>query len=285
MQPDGQSVEERTLPLIGGRRFWDYRGDPGPWEEKGAEPFNAAFETLNAEHQADRSGPVGMSVQVEPEAARRRTGAIWPETELVYAGTLPEGHQLRIRYFDEATIGPGMPESPTQAQWRTADHSLREGHRVVPLADTDAAGPDDVLALWARENAVPEQEARRRVHEVLMVGLDPDDRVAAVSTVYLQRNAQLGLDLWHYRTYVAQEHRMGNMSLQLLWATRDHLRERYETGKDTRAPGMLMEVENDFLKTYYNTGYWVISDFWFIGETQLGAHVRVHYFPGAQAPS
>jgi hypothetical protein len=47
---------------------------------------------------------------------------------------------------------------------------------------------------------------------------------------------------------------------------------------------MIMEVENPFLMSYYNRAFWVISDFDFIGETAQGAHVRVHYFPGAQTP-
>ncbi|HEX3561358.1 MAG TPA: hypothetical protein VHU24_00855, partial [Solirubrobacterales bacterium] len=240
---------------------------------------------LDAEYRADRSRPLGICVPVtDPEEMRRRPEAIWPDTELIYAGILPEGGHLRIRYFDDATIGSGLQNSPTVAQSEAQDYSLGEGYRIVPLAETDAATPDDVLELWTREDVIPEPEAQRRVHEVLMVALDPDDGVAAVSTVYLQRNAQLGLDLWYYRTYVANEHRMGHLAVRLLWATRDHLRERFESGADDRAPGMIMEVESELLKTYYNRAFWVISDFFFIGETERAAHVRVHYFPGVKAP-
>jgi hypothetical protein len=280
------SVYEDALPLIGGRRFWIYRAYlPSTGGEDPAAMLNAAFEALDAEYRADRSRPVGICVLVtDPEEMRRQPEAIWPDTELIYAGTLPDGTQARIRYFDDATIGPGLPNSPTVAQSEAQDYSLGEGYRIVPLAETDAATPDDVLELWAREGAVPEEQAKRRVHEVLMVALDPNDRVAAVSSVYLQRNPQLGLDLFYYRTYVANEHRMGHLSVRLLWATRDHLRERFESGEDTRAPGMIMEVENELLKTYYNRAFWVISDFFFIGETERGAHVRVHYFPGVHAP-
>jgi hypothetical protein len=35
---------------------------------------------------------------------------------------------------------------------------------------------------------------------------------------------------------------------------------------------------------YFNRAFWVLSDFWFIGEAAKRAHVRVHYFPGATAP-
>jgi hypothetical protein len=280
------SVYEEALPLIGGRRFWSYRAYlPSQAADTAAAMFNAAFEALDGEYKADRSGPVGLCLIVtDPEEMRRRPEAIWPDTELIHAGTLPDGTQARIRYFDDATIGPGLPNSPTVAQSEAQDYSLGEGYRIVPLAETGAATPDDVLELWAREGAVPEEQAKRRVHEVLMVALDPNDRVAAVSSVYLQRNPQLGLDLFYYRTYVANEHRMGHLSVRLLWATRDHLRERFESGEDSRAPGMIMEVENELLRTYYNRAFWVISDFFFIGETERGAHVRVHYFPGVHAP-
>jgi len=280
------SVHEEPLHLVGGRPFFVYRAYlPDGGADSAVAMFNAAFEVLDAEYRADPSRPIGICVLVtDPEEMRRRPEAIWPDTELIYAGILPEGGQLRIRYFDDATVGPGLPNSPTVAQSEAQDYSLGEGYRILPLAETEAATPDDVLELWAREDAIPEPEAQRRVHEVLMVALDPSDGVAAVSSVYLQRNAQLGMDLWHYRTYVANEHRMGHLAVRLLWATRDHLRERFESGEDARAPGMIMEVQNELLKTYYNRAFWVISDFFFIGEGTRG-HVRVHYFPGVKAPS
>jgi hypothetical protein len=281
----GQSVEDRALPLIGGRRFFVYGGETPPGDPEGDELFNAAFEELDARFRSDQAGPIGLCVAISnPELMRRRPEAIWPETKLLYAGTEENGSQLRLRYFCDATVGPGLPNSPSIAQSEAQDYSLPPGYRMEPLAETDAVGPDDVLELWQREDAVPDpREARRRVHQVLMVALDPNDRVAAVSTVYLQRNPQLALDLWYYRTFVGKEHRMSHLAVRMLWATRDRLRERRLSGEDSRASGMIMEVENQFLRTYYNRAFWVISDFDFIGESPQGAHVRVHYFPGAQA--
>jgi hypothetical protein len=281
----GISVEEQAVPLIGGRRFWVYRADPPPWEAEGEGPFNEAFAKLDDAFQSDPSGPVGVCVFVsDPEAIRAHPEALWERTNLIYAGRGADGAHVRISYFREATIAPGMPGSPTQAGWLKEDHSLAAGHRIVNLAETDAVSTDDVLEMWTREDAMPPAEAQRRVHEVLMVALDSNDRVAGVSTVFLARNMQLGMDLWYYRTYVVVDHRMENLSLNLVWTSRDHLRDRFVSGEDTRAPGMLMEVMNPFLQSYYNTGYWVVSDFTFIGEDDLG-HVRVHYFPGARVPA
>jgi hypothetical protein len=282
----GQKIEESALPLIGGRRFWVYRADPSPGVSEGVEAFNAAFEELDGRYQVDRSGPIGICVPVsDPELMRRSPQAVWPETELLYAGRREDGVQLRVRYFYDATVGPGMPESPTIAQSEAADYSLPPGYRMVPFAETDAVGPEDVVEFWTSERAIPDpREAERRVEEVRTVALDPGDGLAAVSTVYLKHNAQLDLDMWHLRGFVGQVHRMGNLATRILWATRDHLREQWESGAERRGPGVLLEVENRLLMTYFNRAFWVLSDFWFIGETDRSAHLRVHYFPGAEAP-
>ncbi len=279
------SVYEGAVGLIGGRNFYVYRVLLSPEVADAAdEMLLAAYDALDAEFASSGSGPVGICVVVPPELLGAEPEAIWPETQLLYAGTQPDGSQVRIRYFGDATISPGMPESPTQAAWAQQDHSLHEGHRIVLIGETDAVTDRDVLELWVREGAMLREEAERRTDEVLMVAIGPGDELAGVSTAYIRPNEQLGLDLWHYRTYVAPDHRMENLSLNLLWSSRDHLRDRFVAGDDTRAPGMLMEVENEFLKSYYNTGYWVISDFTFIGESERGAHARVHYFPGARVP-
>jgi hypothetical protein len=285
--PDpGQFVEKQAVPLIGGRRFWVYTGDPPPGESQGDEVFNASFDQLDTRYQADRSGPIGICVPVsDPEVMRRRREAVWPETELMYAGTQEDGTQLRIRYFYDATVGPGYPTSPSIAESEAQDYSMPPGYRIEPLEETDAATPDDVIELWARERAIGDpREARRRVDEVLMVALDPDDRVAGVSTAFLQRSAQLGLDLWNLRGFVSSDHRLANLAVRLLWAGRDHLSERFVGGQDGRAGGMIMDIENEGLRRYFNRAFWVYSNFYFIGENQRGDHVVVHYFPGAEAP-
>jgi hypothetical protein len=282
----GQSVEDQLLPLIGGRRFWVYRADPLPGEEKGDQLFNAAFDELDAGFQEDRSGPIGICVPItDLETMRRHREAIWPETALLYAGAREDGGQLRIRYFDEAEIGPALPNSPTLAQTRLVTYPLEDRYRIAPMAEAGSAAADQVLALWAREGAVPEVEAQRRVHEVHLVATDRADGVVGVSSAYLQRNAQLGLDLWYYRAFVAKAHRRSTLAVHLALQGRDLLEGRFVSGEDTRAPGIIYEVENAGLKQYFNKALWLPTEFTFIGENERGDHVRVRYFPGAEAPS
>lgn len=167
-----------------------------------------------------------------------------------------------------------MPES---------DWPLADGYRIVPMDAQSAVGPDEVLALWKREQVVPAEEAVRRVHQTLLLGLDEDGEVAGVVTAYLERNAQLGMDLWYFRALVGREHRLSGLAVNFLFAVRHHLEERFAAG-DTRGLGILGEVENEDLKRHFDIALWWPSDFTFIGENERGDHVRVHFFPGVHAP-
>ena len=279
------SAREEPVWRVGGRRFWVYSAEL-PADVRSAEDtmFNAAFEALEARYRSTRSGPLGICVIVaEPNDMRRE--AIWPETELLYAGTLPDGRQVRIRYFWDATIGPGLPSSPSLEETRVQEYPLEEGYRIVPLAECEEARSDDVVALWTGEAILPPAEAERRVHEVQLVALAPGHDVVGVATAYLRRSPQLQMDMWYYRTYVSLAHRYSNISAQLTFATRDLLERRFLSGEDTRAGGILFDLQNEGMRAYFNRALWLPADFTFIGETEGGGHLRVHYFPGAHAPA
>jgi len=161
--------------------------------------------------------------------------------------------------------------------------SLPAGYRFERFADGAVDG-DRVTRLWTSEGALSEEEARARVTDVVLVAVGPGDEVVAVSTAWLQENEYLEMPLWNYRTFVSQAHRGGDIAFLLLHATRDELAARYADGADTRASGILMEVQNEILKKHRAQGVWATSRFAFIGEDDRGAHHRVYYFPGAAAP-
>jgi hypothetical protein len=140
-----------------------------------------------------------------------------------------------------------------------------------------------VIAMWEREGAVREEERRSRVDEVMAVATRGGELVG-VATAYLHHNAQLRMDLWHFREFVAKAHRASRVGWALTLVTRDYLAQRFVGGHDTRGAGMLMEVENEGLKEHMDFGNWAVTEFAFIGENERGDHVRVHYFPGALAP-
>jgi hypothetical protein len=276
-----------SVALIGGQRFWLYRSVLAPHsDERWDEMFNSTFDLLAGEFDEAESDYVGVCLLVEDQAEmRRRPEAVWPQTELMLAGYLDDDRQVRVRYFWGAAIAPGLPNSPSLEETRKQEYPLEERYRILPLTETGEIGEEDVIRLWEREGALPEpEEARRRVGEVSLVAADRNGGVVGVSTVYLARNAQLRMDLWHYRTFVAEAHRMSNIAAQLIFGNRDLLEERFVRGEDTRAAGVLFELEHEGMKAHFNKALWLPADFTFIGVNEFGDHVRVHYFPGASVP-
>jgi GNAT superfamily N-acetyltransferase len=161
---------------------------------------------------------------------------------------------------------------------------LPEGYRVELFAEQEAVDADALMAFWADQGAMGAHEAARRVHEVLMVGVGPEGQPVGVATAYLQLSRQLRMTFWYSRVFVAADHRMGNLAFRLLLAARDHTRDRHLSGEDTRAAGIVVEVQNRGLRGHLVNATWR-SDFTFVGQNDGGDHMRVHYFPGALAPS
>ena len=121
------------------------------------------------------------------------------------------------------------------------------------------------------------------MEEVLHVAVD-DGLLVGVSTAYIDRNDQLRMDLWHFRGFVAPEHRRSAVALDLLQAAQRHLEDRWVSGADTRAAGMALIVQHEGLKRHQPHGDWRRGGVTFIGEDGHGSWVRVRYFPGALAP-
>jgi hypothetical protein len=271
------SFRPEQVEMIGGRRFWVSRDAP-------PEAINEAFAALEEESDQDGDGPLGVCVVFGPEQVAGRPQAVWPDNHLLHAGFDAEGRQVRIRYFDDAAVGPAHEHALTTEQMRDLVITLEDRYRVVPLAEADEVGNDDVIAFWEREGAVLGDEAQRRVHEVQLVGLDRDSGIAAVSTAYLSRNPQLRMDLWYYRGFVGRDHRQKSIASYFAVQGVGYMEDRFKSGAETRGKGVLFEIENEFLKTFLNKGQWLPSDFTFIGENERGDHVRVHYFEGAEVP-
>jgi hypothetical protein len=178
---------------------------------------------------------------------------------------------------DRQTPRPGAVAVPSPQ-----GRSLADRYRFA-RPDESGVSPERIAQLWVDEGALSPEKARARVGEVVLLALAGEEPVG-VSTAWLQDNAHLGMTLWNYRTFVARAHREGDIAFLLLHATRDELAARWADGTDTRASGMIMEVQNELLKRYRNQGVWTTSRFAFIGEDERGAHHRVFYFPGAHAP-
>jgi hypothetical protein len=262
------------VPLIGGRRFWMYRSLlPGDARSEFFAMFDAAYRALDADYDATSEDlPIGLCLALEEQERVARPEAEWPDPRTIYAGYFPDGRQVRLAYFSNALSAGHM------------DWASDTGYRIVPFAEQDAVTPDDVVELWTSEGVLDEAEARRRVDEVLLVAIDDGDRVAGVTTRYLNHNEQLRMDLWHIRAFTAEAHRKSAIATALAVRGREYLEAAFASGRDTRAAGLIYEVESEILKRIFPNAIWKPADVIYIGDNAQGAHVRVHYFAGALAP-
>ena len=279
------TAAEQTLPLLG-RPLWLYESAFAERsDELAAAMFNSAFEALADDFGGDARQPIGVCLVIgDRELMERKPQAVWPDTELVFAGYRPDGGQVRVRYFWGAPVGPADPSAKSIDEAAARDYRMDERFEIESLADSDRVSAEDVLALWAKEGVVADAAARRRIDQVELVAIAGDNEIAGVSSVYLDRSPRLRMDMWHYRTFIASGYRHGSLAAQLLFQNRERLERRFVSGEDTRAPGMIFELQNEGLMRTLNTAVWPRSGFTFIGDTPHGAHVRVRYFEGARVP-
>jgi hypothetical protein len=284
------SVDQQIAPLVG-RPFWVYRSLLAEDSDDLADAmFNSAFEALAEEFTGDRPGPLGLCVVVgDRETMQRRPEAVWPDTELLLAGYLPDDRQLRIRYFWGATVEPGDSSSRSIDQLASRepdrDYKTEDRFRIETLAESSSVTADDVLALWAREGVVADAAADRRIDQVHLVAVTDDDELVGVSSIHLDRSARLRMDLWNYRTFVASGHRHSSLAAQLYFRNLELLEGRFLSGEDTRAQGIVFDLENDQMMRGLNSAVWPLTGTTFIGDNPLGSHMRIRYFRGARVPT
>jgi hypothetical protein len=273
------SVYAADIPLIGGRRFWIYQDPPG--RERAAESISATFTALEDEFQPDRDVPIGLCVLTTGDEIGDRPEAEWADPRMLYAGYVDGSAQVRIGYFEGAKIEPPWKRGHGSAT-PIPDPNL-PGFRIEPLTEHDQVSEQDVLELWAGEGALSPEEARERVGQVVLVAADDTGELVGLSTAWLRMNEQLWMDMWHYRVFVASSHRQSHLAVALTLATREHLKERFVSGQDLRAGGVVMAIQNPVLRRL-DDAIWQATDFAFFGVNPGGDHLRVHYFPGAIAP-
>jgi hypothetical protein len=273
------SVYAADVELVGGRSFWIYRSFLLPEAKSDWAPMaNAALLALESRFDPSEEGPVGVCFLIDDQVRlREHPEAEWLYPYATYAGYLPDGRQVRIRYFADARIGPPRPPDDFPVL-------IDRRYRVEPVTEPGAPSAEAAVDLWLREDVLDEEEARRRVEEVVVMATH-DGEPVGVGTAYLAGNEQLGMNFWHYRAFVAAQHRASGVAVAISLVLRDRLEARFIGGQDTRGQGIMAVVENEMLRRYLDHAVWRGTRFGFIGENENGHHVRVQYFPGAIAPA
>lgn len=164
-----------------------------------------------------------------------------------------------------------------------SEFELKRDFDIAPLEDS-AVTAEDVVAMWIREGALAEDEARRRADEILLVGTTPDGGLAGVYTAYIARSPELAMDMWFLRGYVLPAYRASNLGLNMLFTAQARLGEGFRGRREPRAPGIVLEVESPGVERAFPQAVWPVSNFAFFGIKGNGAHLRVYWFEGARAP-
>jgi hypothetical protein len=100
------SVHAAEVALVGGRRFWIYRNllDDSV-AEHWYEMIGATFNALQEHFDRAPGAPIGLCVLLADARQRRdKPEAEWSDPRMIYAGYLRDGRQVRIAYFENATI-------------------------------------------------------------------------------------------------------------------------------------------------------------------------------------
>lgn len=286
------SVAPAELEFVGGRRFLIFRCLLDDGHEDGyRDLLRTTFEAIDREPAEARGGAEGMCAFVEPDQSLRHPEAVWDEIPMVYAGYLSDRRQVRIAYFTDQVDVHKLPRP--EEGWDPGP-----GYEIFPFAGQTRVSAQDAVMTWVNAGALTREQAEARVAELLLVATGPDGRAVGLCTGYLAQNERLRAEFWHYRLFVLREHRHSGLGISMVMAVCGLFERRYLNGEDRRGVGILTVVENEALKSFARKGRWrdyMQSDdsdarrphpweFFFIGEDAAGGHVRIHYFPGAQAP-
>ena len=101
------SAVDASVAQIGNRRFWVLRCFAPTAEARAAVELIivAAREHLRERVGGDGVRPLGLCMPVaDRNLIAERNEATWPRSGMLFAGWTPRGEQLRISYFEGATI-------------------------------------------------------------------------------------------------------------------------------------------------------------------------------------
>lgn len=142
-------------------------------------------------------------------------------------------------------------------------------------------GNREVLAIW-KQAGLNDQEAEKRLHQLVYVVRDEKGRIVGISTAYKAYIKQLRNYLYAFRCMLVPDCRIPGLTSKLVVMTRDFLESIHEADGPDKAIGIITLVENDRIKQNRTEAVWPASKMVYIGNSKEGHHIRVYYFKGAR---
>jgi GNAT superfamily N-acetyltransferase len=147
----------------------------------------------------------------------------------------------------------------------------------------DEKDRQDAAALWRADGAISdEQSIQDRLPQLCVLCRASSGELLAMTTAYRHFSSQLDNQFYVLRMYVGKKARRSGVGFRLLHRVIEVLEQRYRSGEDTSAIGILFELENPTIQQARSEAIWPTTRFVFIGKNVRGDHVRVRYFEGAR---
>jgi len=167
------------------------------------------------------------------------------------------------------------------------------GKRAAPatfrfVATWRALTPDDgerVRRFWQTHGAISDPaHAEKRLAQVVMYALAPDDRIAGVSTATPLLIPRFGQPMYYFRAFVGTDWRRTQLVRELTTRSCDVL-EHFARAREFPCIGILLELENDGFYRALRKPVWTNPRFHYVGRSDRGLEMRACYFDGARLKS
>ena len=159
--------------------------------------------------------------------------------------------------------------------------------RYTYVADWQALDPAEgeaIAAFWRSEGALTEDaHIKTRLPQVVMHARE-GDKICAVSTAVPLTPPTFGQPVYYYRSFVGKTWRTTTLIERLLKRAMSTLEE-YAIAHDYPCIGVLLELEGARFADKGRMPIWPHSNFIYVGRSQRGLELRVHYFKGAKLKS
>lgn len=139
---------------------------------------------------------------------------------------------------------------------------------------------EDARRLWVESGAIAnEKVVAQRLPQLCVLARKSSGALIGITTAFLQR--RLGQRFYVMRMFVDEGARRNRIGFQLLHEVVQVLEQRFVSGQDRSAIGILFELENPDIQRAHPEAIWPTTGFVYIGRTPHGDPVRVRYFQGA----
>ena len=137
----------------------------------------------------------------------------------------------------------------------------------------------EIQEFWKNQKALPQDaDVESRLEQVVFIVKHNSQGFAGVCTALPTIVQNLGFRMYFFRTLIHPEFRQNQLAKELLYKTRVFLNDVTDTSDPNSCKGIILESENPIINKVKNETVWPYSGMIYIGRSQKGNPIRIHYF-------